>query len=53
MSGHDLDLLSPELSLAALAAALLMLDLVVPRKGPLVLLALLGLAVPLAFSIAR
>ena len=52
MSGHDLYLLSPELSLAALAAALLMLDLVVPRKGPLVLLALLGLAVPLAFSIA-
>ena len=52
MTPHDLYLLSPELSLAALAALLLLLDLVVPRKGLLTAVAVLGLAVPLAFSLA-
>ena len=52
MTPHDLYLLSPELSMAGLAMLLLMLDLVVPRKGALTALAVLGLAVPLGFSLA-
>ena len=52
MTAHDLYLLSPELSMATLAMLLLLLDLVVPRKGYLAGLAILGLAVPLGFSIA-
>ena len=52
MTTHDLFLLSPEFSMAALAIALLLLDLVVSRKGYLAALAVVGLAVPLAFSIA-
>ena len=52
MSSHDLYLLSPELSLAGLAALLLLLDLVVARKGMLLVLAVFGLAVPLALSIS-
>ena len=52
MTAHDLYLLSPELSMAGLAALLLLLDLVVRRKGFLAALALVGLAVPLGFSTA-
>ena len=52
LTTHDLYLLSPELSLVGLATILLLLDLVVPKKGLLAGLGLLGLAVPLAFSIA-
>ena len=52
MTAHDLYLLSPELSIAALGLLLLLLDLVVRRKGYLAALAVLGLAVPLGFSIA-
>jgi NADH-quinone oxidoreductase subunit N len=52
MTTHDLFLLSPEISMAALAIALLLLDLVVSRKGYLSALAVVGLAVPLGFSIA-
>jgi NADH-quinone oxidoreductase subunit N len=52
MSSHDLYLLSPELSLVGLAALLLLLDLVVARKGVLLVLAVFGLAVPLALSIS-
>ncbi len=51
MTQHDLYLLSPELSVAGLAIALVLLDLVVSRKGVLPALAVIGLAVPLAFSI--
>ena len=52
MTTHDLYLLSPELSLAGLATLLLLLDLVVSRKGFLTVLGVLGLAVPLGFSVA-
>jgi NADH-quinone oxidoreductase subunit N len=52
MTTNDLYLLSPELSMAGLAVLLLLLDLVVPRKGFLAGLAVIGLAVPLAFSIS-
>ena len=52
MTLHDLYLLSPELSVAGLAALLLVLDLLVTRKGALAALAAVGLAVPLAFSVA-
>ncbi len=52
MTAHDLYLLSPEMSMAGLAILLLVLDLVVARKEYLVTLVILGLAVPLGFSIA-
>jgi NADH-quinone oxidoreductase subunit N len=52
MTTDDLYLLSPELGLAGLATLLILLDLVVARKGVLALVALLGLAVPLGLSIA-
>ena len=52
VTAHDLYLLSPELSLAGLATLLLLLDLVVTRKGWLAVVGLVGLAVPLGFSIA-
>lgn len=49
---HDLYLLSPELALAGLGIAVIVLDLVVRRKGVLQTLALAGLGIPLAFSFA-
>ena len=52
MTTHDLYLLSPELSLAGLAALLIVVDLLVRNKGLIVSLAVLGLLVPLAFTIA-
>ena len=52
MTTHDLYLLSPELSLAALGVVIILLDLVVRRKGILGAVAVAGLVVPLAFSIA-
>ncbi|MCI0822846.1 MAG: NADH-quinone oxidoreductase subunit N [Chloroflexi bacterium] len=52
MSVHDLYLLSPEISLAALGAVLILLDLVIRRKGFIPVVAVLGLIVPLAFSIS-
>ena len=51
MSVYDLYLLAPELSLAALAAILVLVDLVVRNKTVLPILAVLGLAVPLIFSL--
>ena len=51
MSLHDLYLLSPELSVAGLAAVLILVDLFVSRKGVLPVLALVGLAVPLGLSL--
>ena len=50
MKLDDLYLISPELSLVSLGLVLLLLDLVVSRKGLLAALAVAGLAVPLAFS---
>ena len=52
MTSQDLFLLSPELSMAGLAMLLLLLDLVVSRKGALTAFGGIGLAVPLAFSLA-
>lgn len=52
MTSHDIWLLSPELSVAVLAVLLVLLDLVVSRKGFLPVLAVVGLAVPLGLSIA-
>ncbi len=51
MTAFDLYLLAPELSLAVLAGALVLVDLVVGNKKVLPILALLGLAAPLAFSL--
>ena len=51
MTIYDLYLLSPELSLAALAGILVLLDLVVRNKTILPILAVLGLAVPIVFSL--
>ena len=52
MTLDDLFRLSPELSMAGLGALVLLLDLVITRKSLLPVVAVLGLAVPLAFSIA-
>ena len=52
MTLHDIYLLSPELSLAGVAMALILLDLFVSRKGLLVGLGVLGLVLPVAFSFA-
>ena len=51
MTGHDVYLLSPEISLVGLALLVMTLDLVVRRKGLLTLVAVAGLALPLALSI--
>ena len=51
MSVYDLYLLAPELSIAALAALLVLVDLVVRNKTVLPILAALGLAAPLIFSL--
>ncbi|MFH1560890.1 MAG: NADH-quinone oxidoreductase subunit N [Chloroflexota bacterium] len=52
MTLHDIYLLSPELSLAALGVVVILLDMVVRRKGILGAVSVVGLAVPLAFSIS-
>ena len=52
MTLNDIYLLSPELSMAGLATLLLLLDLVVSRKGWLTALAFVGLAAPLGFALA-
>ena len=51
MTIHDIYLLSPEISMAGLAMLLILVDLVVSRKSVLTIVAVLGLAVPLALSI--
>ncbi|MBI2871985.1 MAG: NADH-quinone oxidoreductase subunit N [Chloroflexi bacterium] len=51
MTVHDIYLLSPELALVALGLAIVLLDLVVQRKGVLGAVALVGLVVPFALSI--
>ena len=52
MTAHDIYLLSPEISVAALAVIVLLLDLVIVRKGYLAAISILGLAVPLGFSLS-
>ena len=52
MTLDDLFRLSPELSMAGLGVLVLLVDLVVRRKGLLPVVAVAGLAAPLAFSIA-
>src|SRR5712692_7665447 len=49
---YDLYLLSPELSLTLLALAVMMVDLFVKRRVVTVAVALVGLIIPLAFSIS-
>lgn len=51
MSVYDLYLLAPELTLAALAIILALVDLVVRNKTVLPILAVFGLAAPLIFSL--
>jgi NADH-quinone oxidoreductase subunit N len=51
LEGRDLYLVSPELAMVCLAAAIVLLDLVVKRKGLILTLALLGLLIPLAAGI--
>ena len=53
MSLHDLFLISPQLSMAALGILVILADLVTGRKGMLGALALVGLAAPLAFTLAQ
>ena len=52
MTLYDLYLLSPELSLAALAAIVVIVDLVTGRKAVLTAVSFVGLAVPMGLSIA-
>ena len=52
MTTHDLYLLSPELSMVGLATVLLLLDLVVARKSLILGLGVVGLIVPLGFTVA-
>lgn len=49
---RDYYLLSPEISLAGVALAVVLLDTMVKRKGLLALFAVAGLALPLAFTIS-
>ena len=49
---RDYYLLSPEISLAGIAMAVILLDTVVKRKGLLALFTLAALALPLAFTIS-
>ena len=51
MTGHDVRLLSPELAMAGLALLVILLDLVVRRKGFLAVVSGVGLLVPLGLSI--
>ena len=51
MTNHDVYLLSPELSLVGLALLIIALDLVVRRKSLLPVVAVIGLAVPVALSV--
>ena len=52
MTLHDVYLLSPELSLVALGLVVILLDMAFRRKGLLTVVSVVGLAIPIAFSIA-
>ncbi|MCH7907467.1 MAG: NADH-quinone oxidoreductase subunit N [Chloroflexi bacterium] len=51
MSAHDLWLLSPELSVAALGVIVIIADLILEKKTPLIWISVIGLTVPLAFAL--
>ena len=51
MTFDDVRLLSPEIALVGVGLLVILLDLVVPRKGVLALVAAVGLLVPLGLSI--
>jgi NADH-quinone oxidoreductase subunit N len=51
MSAHDLWILSPEISVAGLALVVIIADLIVTKKTTLIWLAVLGLIVPLVFTL--
>ncbi len=51
MTFHDIYLLSPEMSMAGLAAVLILVDLVLSKKSVLTAIAFVGLAIPLTLSI--
>ena len=51
MTAHDLYLLTPELALAGVAGIVVLVDLLVSRKGVVSVVALLGLLVPMALTI--
>ena len=53
MSAHDLYVISPYLSVAGVAVLVILLDLVVPRKGLLPIVAFLGLLVPLGLTLVQ
>ena len=52
MTLHDLYLLSPELSMVGLALAIIVLDLFVDRKKLLHIFTVVGLVVPLSFTLS-
>ena len=52
MTAHDLWLLSPELSVAGLAVLVIIVDLIIDKKTPLIWLAAVGLLVPLGLTLA-
>ncbi len=52
MTLHDLYLLSPELSMVGLAIAIIVLDLLVDRKKLLHIFTIIGLIVPLSFTLS-
>lgn len=51
MSAHDVYLLAPEIAMVALGGLVIMLDLVVHRKGVLAAVTVVGLIIPLALSL--
>ncbi len=51
MTFRDICLLSPEMSMAGLAAVLILVDLVLSKKSVLTAIAFVGLAIPLTLSI--
>ena len=53
MTAHDLYVISPYLGVAGVAVLVILVDLVVPRKGLLPIVAFLGLLAPLGFSLVQ
>ncbi|MBM3933744.1 MAG: NADH-quinone oxidoreductase subunit N [SAR202 cluster bacterium] len=52
MTLHDLFLVSPEAAMAALGLVVLLVDIIVPRRGVAAIVAFVGLVVPLALTVA-
>ena len=53
MTAHDLYVISPYLGLVGVALLVVLLDLVLPRKGMLPVIAFLGLLAPLSLSLVQ